>query len=81
MKKDCRDNWLEIPDAFNKLMALLEMAYDEEEKAKTDKEWEAAMTKRENIPITIGFGDYVLVLPTCAQTVNGLQDFAENLVF
>lgn len=68
-------DWEEIPAKLRELLNIMENSYAETD---TEEAWQ----KFEETPITLGFGDHVVILPTCAASYNFLtyclKDMAEE---
>ena len=72
MAEDLREDWDAIPQ---KLRDLVEYMGDEYAKGdESDEAW----NRFEALPVTIGFGDKTIILPTCAQSFNELIDFLRS---
>jgi hypothetical protein len=66
---DTRKDWDSISPNLRLLLGSLHSSFPDNG---TDEEWAAFEEKH---PITIGYGDRVLVLPNCAQSYNALEEF------
>ena len=62
----------DIPAAIRKLSAHMENAINSVE---TDEDWEAF----EGTKITVGFGDFIIVLPTFAASFNEMIYFLDSM--
>lgn len=65
-------DWDDIPAEIRKLSAHMKNAIDS---ISTDEDWEAF----EGTEITVGFGDFRIVLPTCAASFNEMTYFLDSM--
>ncbi len=68
---DLREDWDGIPDALNKLRQHMDNSFPSYD-GMTDDEAEMAWAEFEETPITLGYGDRLVVLPNCASVHNAL---------
>lgn len=65
---DTRKDWDSISSNLRLLLSSMNSAFPDDG---TDEDWASFEDK----PITVGFGNRVLVLPNCAQAYNALEEF------
>lgn len=66
---DCRNDWDRAPEALRALADVM---------AHTPSNTEEEIAAFESTPIMVAFGDYSVILPTCAASYNFLQYFCED---